>query len=125
MIKHFGICLLMVMFIFTIHVQPVDAATYMKGRVKFDDLAQTPNFDLKKGPKVLSLTKQATQDASFEIQLTTQNGEVVDKCVGDAYTFESKGKCYFDSPADGSYYLTFINYSPKESVITMKYRLHD
>jgi len=125
MAKHLGICLFMVMLIFAINVQPVDAATYTHGKVKFDDLAQTPDFYLTAGPKVLSLTKQATKDASFEIQLTNSNGDVVDKCVGDAYTFQSKGKCYFHAPANGEYYLTFVNYSPKTSVITMKYRLHD
>lgn len=116
---------MMAMFIVALNVQPVDAATYTQGQVKFDDLAQTPDFYLTKGQKVLSLTKQATKDASFEIQLTNANGEVVDKCKGDAYTFPSKAKCYFDAPANGDYYLTFINYDPISSVITMKYRLHD
>lgn len=124
LIQRLGMGLMMVVFIFAFSVHSVDAATYVQGIVKFDDLAQTPEFHLTKGQKILSLTKQATKDASFEIQLTNINGKVVDTCIGDAYTFKTKGECYFHSPADCKYYLTFITYDTT-STITMKYRLHD
>jgi hypothetical protein len=111
-------------FLVIFQANTASAATYIQGKVKFDDLAQTPDFYVNKGHKVLTITKQATKDASFEIQLTQTNGNVVDTCVGDAYTFRSRGDCYFDVPASGDYYFTFISYDTT-STITMKYRFHD
>ncbi|SHF27940.1 hypothetical protein SAMN05444392_11329 [Seinonella peptonophila] len=117
-----GVFLFAFLVIFQFHT--ASAATYIQGNVKFDDLAQTQDFYINKGNKVLSLTKQATKDASFEIQLTQSNGEVVDTCLGDAYTFRSKGDCYFEVPSRGKYYFTFISYDTT-STISMKYRFHD
>lgn len=111
-------------FLVIFQVNTASAATYIHGKVKFNDLAQTPDFYVNQGQKILTITKQATKDASFEIQLTKSNGQVVDTCVGDAYTFRSKGDCYFDVPSRGKYYFTFISYDTT-STITMKYRFHD
>lgn len=114
----------LLVFLVIFQVNTASAATYTQGKVKFDDLAQTPDFYVNKGHKVLTITKQATKNASFEIQLTNIKGEVVDTCLGDAYTFHTKGDCYFDVPASGKYYFTFINYNTT-SIITIKYRFHD
>lgn len=124
MVKRLGIGLLTILFVFVFNIHPVDAATYIQGRVKFDDLAQTPDFYLTEGQKILSLTKQATKNTSFQIHLSKSTGEIVDTCIGDVYTFTTRGQCYFQVPSTGDYYLTFVN-EDTTSIITMKYRLHD
>lgn len=124
LLKQWGLCFIMVMFVLSLNIHTVDAATYTQGKVIFDDLAQTPEFYLTKGEKILHLTKQATKDASFLIQLTNIHGQVVDTCKGDAYTFETEGKCFFQSPANDTYYLTFVTYDTT-STMTIKYRLDD
>lgn len=76
---------------------------------------------LPKGEKVLEITQIAAGrdgedpwQGSFTIELINHRGKVVDSCIGDNYSFQTTGLCYFEDVKRGRYSVKITDLSSPE-----------